>query len=301
VGFVEETAKYLCVWALPRQRREFDEPVDGIVYGCAAALGFAAVENVKYFALGRMSGVVIAMRAFETVPAHFFFSSIWGYAMGRTLVSRRARVLPWLLLASLAHGAFDAILSTDGMQLVATALVLALALAFVAMLQRALRHGAVHGRGRFEAPPAAGAPSIPISTLERAVFRVGSPAAFYGWAAGMVACAFALTVVGAAYELLHHRIGVVFVVLASAMLALFGLAAHGTSATIPLDVAVDLKGVTFAGGCTPWTALGAVAVETSGRRAHVRLETTTGEQRLGPTTPATASAIVAAIAAARPA
>jgi RsiW-degrading membrane proteinase PrsW (M82 family) len=297
VGVVEETAKYLCAWALPRHRREFDEPVDGIVYGCAAALGFAAVENVKYFALGRMSGVVITMRAFETVPAHMFFSAIWGWAMGRTLVSRRARVLPWLALASLAHGTFDAVLSTDGLQLVATGLVIVLGVAFVVMLQRALRYGAVRVRGRFDA--SAGEPSIPISTLERAVFRVGSPAAFYGCAAGMVVCAFAITVVGAAYELLHHRVGVVFVVLASAMLALFGLAAYGTSATIPLDVAIDLKGVTFAGGCTPWAALGAVAVESSGRRAHVRLETTGGVQRLGPTSVATASAIVAAITAAR--
>jgi RsiW-degrading membrane proteinase PrsW (M82 family) len=297
VGLVEETAKFACVWALPRRRREFDEPVDGIVYGCAAALGFAAVENVKYFALGRMSGVVIAMRTFETVPAHLFFGALWGYGMGRTLVSRRARVLPWLALASLAHGTFDAVVSTDGLQLAATGIVLALALAFVVMLQRALRHGAVRVRGSFE--QAAGAPSIPISTLERAVFRVGTPAAFYGCAVGMVLCAFALTVVGTAYELLHHRVGVVFVVLASAMLALFGFAAYGTSATIPLDVAIDVKGVTFAGACTPWTALGAVAVEASGRRAHVRLETTTGVQRLGPTSATTASSIVAAIGAAR--
>ena len=99
VGGAEEGSKFLGAWSLARHRREFDEPVDGIVYGCASALGFAAVENIKYFAFGRMSGVVIAMRAFETVPAHMFFGAIWGWAMGRTLVSRKARVWPWLLVA----------------------------------------------------------------------------------------------------------------------------------------------------------------------------------------------------------
>jgi RsiW-degrading membrane proteinase PrsW (M82 family) len=296
VGAVEESAKYLAAWGLARHRKEFDEPVDGIIYACAASLGFAAVENVKYFAFGRMSGVVISMRAFETVPAHMFFSAIWGYAMGSTLVSRRARVLPYLLLAALAHGTFDAIVSTDGLPFVPALLVLVLGFGFIAALQRALRHGAVRVRRPLE-----GAPSTepyPLSTMPRSYFRVGSPAAFYGCAAGMIACAFALTVVGAAYELLHHRVGVVFLVLASAMLALFGLAAYGTSATIPLDVAVDARGITFAGGCTRWATVLSCEVEPSGRRAYVSLATREGVLRLGPARSDVAIEIVAAIRAA---
>ena len=292
VGAVEETAKYVAAWALPRRRREFDEPVDGIVYGCAAALGFAAVENVKYFALGRMSGAVIAMRAFETVPAHMFFGAIWGYGMGRTLVSRRARVWPYLGMAALAHGTFDAIVSTDGMQLVATLVVLVLAVGFIVMLRRSLRHGAVPVRGRFEEAPAG---EMPLSEMPRDFFRVGSPPLFLGSAAGMVFCAFALTVLGTAYELLHHRVGVVFVAIATAMLALFGLTAWGTSATIPLDVALDAKGITFAGGCTPWSSILSHAIEQRGSRAYVVLRTIEGPQRLGPTRAETATAIVAAI------
>ena len=146
VGGVEEGSKFLAAWSLPRHRRDFDEPVDGIVYGRAAALGFAAVENIKYFAIGRMSGAVIALRAFMTVPAHMFFGAIWGYGMGRALVSRRTRVVAYLAAAAVAHGTFDAVLSTDGMQLVATVLVLVLGFAFIEMLRRALRHGAVPPR-----------------------------------------------------------------------------------------------------------------------------------------------------------
>jgi RsiW-degrading membrane proteinase PrsW (M82 family) len=297
IGSVEELAKYLAAWGLARHRKEFDEPVDGIIYGCAAALGFAAVENIKYFALGRMSGAVIAMRAFETVPAHMFFSAIWGYAMGLKLVSRSARVLPYLAVAALAHGTFDAVVSTDGLQLVATLLVLVLATAFVFMLRRALRHGAVAARNPPDESPMS--ELFPLSTLPRAYFRVGSPAAFVGCAAGMILCAFALTVLGTAFELLHHRVGVVFVGLATAMLALFGVAAYGASATIPLDVAVDPRGITFAGGLTPWGAIRSFALDPKGSRANVRMETTEGTVRLGPARADTAAAIVDAMKAMR--
>ena len=298
VGAVEETAKFAAAWGLARHRKEFDEPVDGIIYGCAAALGFAAVENVKYFALGRMSGVVIAMRAFETVPAHMFFGAIWGYGMGRKLVSRRARVLPYLAVAALAHGTFDAVVSTDGLQLAVPLLVLVLGFAFVIMLQRALRHGAVPVRPRRDdIPPAS--ELFPLSTLPRAYFRVGSPAAFSGCAAGMIFCAFALAILGSAFELLHHRVGVVFVVLATAMLSLFGIAAYGASATIPLDVAIDARGITFAGGLTPWGAIQSYALEptSSGDRAYIRLQTADGTQRLGPARLDAANAIVNAMRA----
>ena len=44
--------------------------------------------------------------------------------------------------------------------------------------------------------------------------------------------------------LLH---GAGFVSLATTMLAAFGVAAYGASATIPLDVAIDRRGVTLAG------------------------------------------------------
>jgi RsiW-degrading membrane proteinase PrsW (M82 family) len=300
VGLVEEGAKLLGVWSLARRRPEFDEPVDGIVYGCAAALGFAAVENVKYFALGRMSGAIIALRTVMTVPAHMFFGAIWGYAMGARLVSRRVSILGFLALAAFAHGTFDALLSTDGAQLAATLVMLALAASFVLMLQRALRHGAVPPRAASHGEPPA-TERLPASTLPRIYWRVGNRRAFVACAGAMLLCAFALTVLGSAYEYLHHRVGVVFVALATGMLALFALAAYGTSATIPLDVAIDAWGITFAGGRTPWGAVvGAiVAPAGAGKRAIVRVQTRDGVLSLGPTTPAIARAIADACTAHR--
>ena len=299
VGVAEEGSKFLGAWSLARHRREFDEPIDGIIYGSAAALGFAAVENIKYFAVGRMSGVVIAVRAFVTVPSHLFFGAIWGYALGRQLVSRRVSVLAFLGLAALAHGTFDALLSTDGMQLASTLLVLGLAFGFVSMLQSALRYGAV--RPHLDA--SGGAPlteQLPAGELKRAYFRVGSPGTFYACAAGLIVCAFAITALGGAYEFLHHRIGVVFVSLATTMLALFGVAAYGAAETIPLDVAIDAQGVTLGGGSTAWRDVVSARVEVTGGRARVVLHTTGRVVRLGPATPEVAQAIAAAIRTAHP-
>ena len=293
------------LWALPLTIAVSTLVVGGAEEGskllAAWALGFAAVENIKYFAFGRMSGAVIAIRAMETVPAHMFFGAIWGYGMGRTLVSRKARVWPYLLVACLAHGTFDALLSTDGLQLAATVLVLGLALAFVIMLRRSLRHGAVpvRPRMRLEAPAPPPTERMPLSELPRTYFRVGSPGAFMASSAGMILCAFAITVLGTVYEALHHRVNVVVIVLGAVLLGLFGLAARAVSATIPLDVAVDATGITYAGAQTSWRAIAAFAVEQTGARAFVRLETPDGAVRIGPTDAQTAALILASIRAAR--
>lgn len=115
----EETAKYLVVRRTVYETREFNEPVDGIVYAAAAGLGFATLENVLYvfealessLALALQTGVV---RAFISVPGHVLFSVMWGYALGRARFmppgQRPAIILGGLLLAMLAHGLFNLLL-----------------------------------------------------------------------------------------------------------------------------------------------------------------------------------------------
>ncbi|MFA5295479.1 MAG: PrsW family glutamic-type intramembrane protease [Methanoregulaceae archaeon] len=115
----EETAKYLVVRRTVYETREFNEPVDGIVYAAAAGLGFATLENVIYvfsalessLALALQTGVV---RAFISVPGHVLFSVMWGYALGRARFmspgQRPAIILGGLVLAMAAHGLFNLLL-----------------------------------------------------------------------------------------------------------------------------------------------------------------------------------------------
>src|SRR5262249_35502683 len=87
-GLVEECAKYVVVMAAVYHWDEFDEPLDGVVYGVAVSLGFATLENILYI-LGR--GLSVAWgRALFAVPAHALFGGTMGYYAGRAKFDREA-------------------------------------------------------------------------------------------------------------------------------------------------------------------------------------------------------------------
>ncbi len=289
VGVSEEGAKMLGVSALARRRREFDEPVDGIVYGAASSLGFAAVENVKYFAVGRMSGALIASRAFMSIPAHLFFGALWGYAMGQSLLGRRPRIWLFFGLAALAHGAFDTFLSVDGLGFFAPLLNLSLAILFVVLLRRALRHGVV-------------TPEIArLAPSSRTHVRVGSPPAFAVAALLLNVFGLALMLLGTLYEVQNRRVGLGFVASASALVVLVGAAAYAITATLPLDVVMDEIGLTFAGATRHWpTIRGVTRTRTLGlfgRGSALRVASDEGEITVGPGTPHAMDALALAIEA----
>jgi RsiW-degrading membrane proteinase PrsW (M82 family) len=113
-GLVEESAKGVVLFAAAYAWREFDEPLDGLIYGVAIALGFAALENLLYVS-GR--GLAIAwQRAIFAVPAHALFGGCMGYYAGRAkfLPSSADKTWRWfraLVLALLVpigfHGAYN--------------------------------------------------------------------------------------------------------------------------------------------------------------------------------------------------
>ena len=65
-GFVEELAKWVVLIAAVYHWDEFDEPLDGVVYGVAVALGFATLENFLFVA--RLGLGVAWQRALFAVP-----------------------------------------------------------------------------------------------------------------------------------------------------------------------------------------------------------------------------------------
>jgi RsiW-degrading membrane proteinase PrsW (M82 family) len=279
VGVSEEGAKFLGAWSLAGHHREFDEPVDGIVYGVASALGFAAVENVKYFAVGRLTATIITARTFTSVPAHMFFGAIWGYALGQRLIKKRTSVLLFLGYAALAHGAFDTFLSIDGLSALALLLNLGLASLFIVLLRRALRHGiVVPGR---EA----------VASSNRQFFTLGSRGTFALWAIAFHAFAFGTFVLGAYFEISHRRVGYGFFLAGTVLLALLGLAANGLSSTIPLDAAIDERGITFGGSSRTWETIRGFHRAENG----LRIESTDGDLLIGIGDPSTIGRIAEAV------
>jgi protease PrsW len=115
----EEIAKVGIIAVVALKSREFDEPMDGVVYGAAVGLGFAAVENFLYVTQNANVIEVAVMRGIMSVPFHgavgaiaggYIASARFGGALGahRHYGWPRARlfVLAWLVPVAL-HALFD--------------------------------------------------------------------------------------------------------------------------------------------------------------------------------------------------
>lgn len=115
---VEELAKWSLFVGFIYRWSEFDEPLDGVVYGVALALGFATVENV--LCVLRDGLRVGFLRALFAVPAHALFGAAMGFYLGRAKLgggqhagrdvtpSQRRRRLALALAVPIGfHGAYD--------------------------------------------------------------------------------------------------------------------------------------------------------------------------------------------------
>jgi RsiW-degrading membrane proteinase PrsW (M82 family) len=110
IGINEETWKFLATLRLVRKIPEFDEPIDGMIYGMTVALGFAAIENLEYMVLFG-PGVLVA-RSLLSVPVHLACAVIWGYGLARARFISKPKgyfpaALPYLLAAAGVHAAFN--------------------------------------------------------------------------------------------------------------------------------------------------------------------------------------------------
>jgi protease PrsW len=71
VALPEEAVKILVIAAVSLRRRPFADPMDTVVYGAAAGLGFAAYENLAYLVQhADMWRALAALRSVLTVPFH---------------------------------------------------------------------------------------------------------------------------------------------------------------------------------------------------------------------------------------
>src|ERR1700688_4913398 len=87
VAAPEEIVKVLVIVAVSARRRAFADPMDTVVYGAAAGLGFAAYENLAYLVQhAEMWRSLAALRSVLTVPFHGALGIIAGayLALGRS-------------------------------------------------------------------------------------------------------------------------------------------------------------------------------------------------------------------------
>jgi RsiW-degrading membrane proteinase PrsW (M82 family) len=114
---IEELAKYWVVRTKVYKSVDFNEPMDGIVYSAAVALGFASIENLFYIVGGGDMVSTSIIRALLSVPGHALFSGMWGYALGiakfREPQAQNKIIVQGLLLGIGMHALFNFLLSTS--------------------------------------------------------------------------------------------------------------------------------------------------------------------------------------------
>ena len=81
---VEEGLKLSVLYYFVYKMKDFNEPIDGIVYGVTVSLGFATLENLYYVYLladyfETTSMALAVIRSFSAVPAHAVFGIFMGY------------------------------------------------------------------------------------------------------------------------------------------------------------------------------------------------------------------------------
>jgi RsiW-degrading membrane proteinase PrsW (M82 family) len=99
-GLAQEMCKYAVVRYTIYMSREFDEPMDGVVYMMACGTGFAVWVNYHRL-FDQNHEVVLSLGAAEAVVttlAHASFAGLLGYVMGRAKFSRRSAPVRGILI-----------------------------------------------------------------------------------------------------------------------------------------------------------------------------------------------------------
>jgi len=110
VGFTEEFSKFFFLRYYAFQKKDFNEPYDGIIYSVMISMGFAALENILYVLDHGLETALL--RAFTAVPAHAAFGVIMGFYAGKakfcnSKLTRFSLLATGLVSAVLLHGMYD--------------------------------------------------------------------------------------------------------------------------------------------------------------------------------------------------
>jgi len=112
-AWTEEILKFLILYTIVLKRSEFNEPMDGIVYGVVVSLGFATYENYDYvFRLAEIWDIAPSQmaiwRSYSAVPMHGLNGCIMGFYFGMYAFTAEKKYLVLsLLIPFLLHGSYN--------------------------------------------------------------------------------------------------------------------------------------------------------------------------------------------------
>ena len=120
-AWAEELLKFSILYLIILKRDEFNEPMDGLVYGVVVSLGFATYENYTYvyewastvakeenYDFLKFSYHVAKGRSYSAIPMHGLNGAVMGYYFGLYAFSGNKKYLVLsLILPYLFHGFYN--------------------------------------------------------------------------------------------------------------------------------------------------------------------------------------------------
>ena len=109
----EEFLKFIILYLIVLRRNEFNEPMDGIVYGVVVSLGFATFENYDYvFRLAEHWEIepyqMAIWRSYSAVPMHGLNGCIMGFYFGMyAFTANKKYLILCLLIPFVIHGLYN--------------------------------------------------------------------------------------------------------------------------------------------------------------------------------------------------
>ena len=112
-AWCEELLKFIILYYVVLKRSEFNEPMDGIVYGVAVSLGFATLENYEYvFILAEKWEIepytMAILRSYSAVPMHGLLGCVMGVYFGMfSFTANKKYLILCLLIPFIIHGLYN--------------------------------------------------------------------------------------------------------------------------------------------------------------------------------------------------
>ena len=111
-GPVEELLKFSVLYFYILKEKAFNEPMDGLVYGVLASLGFATLENFQYvFYLDSefwTAQEIAIFRSYSAIPLHGLCGAIMGFYFGQYAFSANKKYLGLAIIVPIIfHGSYN--------------------------------------------------------------------------------------------------------------------------------------------------------------------------------------------------
>ena len=111
-GPVEELLKFSVLYFYILKEKAFNEPMDALVYGVLASLGFATLENFQYVFYSNSefwtAQEIAIFRSYSAIPLHGLCGAIMGFYFGQYAFSANKKYLGLaIIIPIIFHGSYN--------------------------------------------------------------------------------------------------------------------------------------------------------------------------------------------------